>query len=205
MVERRREQQHQSVAAPNRGTRRPRPSPAPPAIGSAAPDSTLHDCAIESMRHSTLLAEPSGVPSSKNARRYQSPSQPCSSSAPRSCVHVRSPAVGSARVAPRFGDRDEPGERAVQEPPQPDALALALLADAVHPVVPVAGADQRQAVGADARGCSRSPPRSVRTAFRSRADARAGSRRRAARARSGGPSRYGTVSSSTAWSPVTAR
>jgi hypothetical protein len=32
---------------------------------SAAPDSTLHDCAIESMRHSTLLAEPSGVPSSK--------------------------------------------------------------------------------------------------------------------------------------------
>ena len=42
---------------------------------------TAQDCAIESMRHSSLAAEPSGVPSSKNARRYQSPSQPSRSSA----------------------------------------------------------------------------------------------------------------------------
>ena len=34
-------------------------------IGSAAREITLHDCAIESMRHSLFEAEPSGVPSSK--------------------------------------------------------------------------------------------------------------------------------------------
>jgi hypothetical protein len=50
----------------------------------AAPDRTLHDWAIESIRHSTFVAEPSGVPSSKKARRYQSPSQPWRSSARRS-------------------------------------------------------------------------------------------------------------------------
>ena len=37
--------------------------------------------AIESILHSALMAEPSGVPSSKKARRYQSPSQPAPSSA----------------------------------------------------------------------------------------------------------------------------
>ena len=30
---------------------------------------------MESIRHSSFVADPSGVPSSKNARRYQSPSQ----------------------------------------------------------------------------------------------------------------------------------
>ena len=43
--------------------------------GSAAPEITPHDCAIESMRHSVFAADPSGVPSSKYALRYQSPSQ----------------------------------------------------------------------------------------------------------------------------------
>ena len=33
--------------------------------GLAAPEITPQDCAIESMRHSMLEAEPSGVPSSK--------------------------------------------------------------------------------------------------------------------------------------------
>ena len=37
----------------------------------------------------------------------------------------------------------------MQQPAQPDALAPALLAHPVHAVVPVAAADQRQAVGAD--------------------------------------------------------
>jgi hypothetical protein len=32
---------------------------------SAAPDITLHDCAIESMTHSLLETDPKGVPSSK--------------------------------------------------------------------------------------------------------------------------------------------
>ena len=36
----------------------------------------------------------------------------------------------------------------MQEPREPDALALTLVADAVHAIVPVAGADQRQAMRA---------------------------------------------------------
>ena len=41
----------------------------------AAPDNTAQLCAIESILHSVFAAEPSGVPSSKYPRRYQSPSQ----------------------------------------------------------------------------------------------------------------------------------
>ena len=52
--------------------------------GSAAPDNTAHDWAIESIRHSSLSFEPSQVPSSNVARRYHSPSQASRSSASRS-------------------------------------------------------------------------------------------------------------------------
>ncbi len=41
---------------------------------SPAPDSTDQLCAIESIWHSAFLLDPSGVPSSKYARRYHSPS-----------------------------------------------------------------------------------------------------------------------------------
>ena len=47
-----------------------------PRLESAAPLITPQDCATESMRHSGSAAEPSGVPSSKYARRYHSPSHP---------------------------------------------------------------------------------------------------------------------------------
>src|ERR1700722_17369750 len=47
------------------------------------------------------------------------------------------------------GQRRERCQRRLQEPAESDALAFALLADAVHPVVPVAGAEQRQAVLSD--------------------------------------------------------
>ena len=60
------------------------------------------------------------------------------------------PGLGALGVALRLGDRREVAERLQQEPAEPDALALALLADAVHAVVPVAAEDQRQAVGAGA-------------------------------------------------------
>ena len=40
-------------------------------------------------------------------------------------------------------------QRGVQKPAEPDALAAARGADPVHAVVPVAGAEQRQAVRAD--------------------------------------------------------
>ena len=52
-------------------------------------------------------------------------------------------------VAASFRQRRERLECRVQEPAEPDALPLAVLADPVHAVVPVAGADQRQAVRAD--------------------------------------------------------
>ena len=45
------------------------------------PEMTAHDCAIESIRHSVFCRDPHGRPSSSNARRYHSPSQPCSSAA----------------------------------------------------------------------------------------------------------------------------
>src|SRR5215471_10117555 len=38
------------------------------------PEMTAQVWAMESIRHSSFCAEPSGVPSSKYARRYQSPS-----------------------------------------------------------------------------------------------------------------------------------
>ena len=42
----------------------------------------------------------------------------------------------------------EVGQRAVEEPAEPDALAATGRADTVHAVVPVAGAHQRESVGA---------------------------------------------------------
>ena len=44
---------------------------------------------MESIRHSSLVAEPSGAPSSKNPRRYQSPSQASRSSAAFKASRVR--------------------------------------------------------------------------------------------------------------------
>ncbi len=62
---------------------------------------------------------------------------------------MRPPALDAGPFAPRDGDRDHLGEHGMEEPAEPDALATPLVADPVHPVVPVAGADQRQAVRTD--------------------------------------------------------
>ena len=117
--------------------------------GAAAPESTAQDCAIASMRHSSLAAEPSGSPSSKKARRYQSPSHASRSSEarkPAACaVHFAARSVSPARLS----ERNEGGQRRVQEPAEPDAFARALFADAVHAVVPVAGSHQRKPVAAE--------------------------------------------------------
>ena len=152
MVERRREQQDEAVAAPDEilldrrhrplGTRRVRRRrTGRPTTGRSSRSGTR--CSA---------AEPSGVPSSKKARRYQSPSQPSRSSGPPQRLHVGPPALAASRVAAGLGDGGERGQDRVQEPAQPDALAPALVADAVHPVVPVAGPDERQPVRADRRG-----------------------------------------------------
>ena len=66
----------------------------------AAPESTPQDWAMASIRHSSFAAEPSGVPSSKKPRRYQSPSQASRSSEACSdgaCArHVAARAVSGA-------------------------------------------------------------------------------------------------------------
>src|SRR5439155_11092819 len=63
---------------------------------------------------------------------------------------VRAPLRGARLFTTSARQRRERAKRRVQEPAEPDALAFALLADPVHTVVPVARADQRQAVFADA-------------------------------------------------------
>src|SRR4029453_3094840 len=107
---------------------------------SAAPEITAHDCAIESIWHSSFDAEPSGVPSSKNARRYHSPPP---APAPRPAAIA--PASLRHRAAPT-GDRADCAAVGEEKPADPDALAASLAPDAIHAVVPVARPDQREAV-----------------------------------------------------------
>jgi hypothetical protein len=57
-------------------------------------------------------------------------------------------ARGALDVADPLAQGGAVGQRGAQEPAEPHALAAALQAEAVHAVVPVAAADQRQAVGA---------------------------------------------------------
>jgi hypothetical protein len=64
-------------------------------------------------------------------------------------MRVLSPARRAA-VGPACVRNDhEATERRVEEPSEPHALASPPVADAVHPVVPITGADQRQAMLAD--------------------------------------------------------
>src|ERR1700692_957830 len=55
---------------------------------------------------------------------------------------VFSSRVGNFRKLPQDG---------MEEPAKPNAFSLAALADAVHPIIPVPGADQRKAVTSDAK------------------------------------------------------
>ncbi len=163
--------------------------------GSPAPDRTAHDWAIESILHSALAAEPSGVPSSKKARRYQSPSQPSRSSARSSAVMCARQRLGADTLASRFGDRYERRERDVQEPAEPDALA-ACRRDRRGPCRrssrPSPSAADR---ACRCRGFGRARPRSVRTTTRRPATFPAGSTHRSDRAAASGPSMYVTSSS----------
>ena len=90
------------------------------------------------------------MPSSNQARRYQAPSQACSFEVVAQCVAASPRSVRQRAASPCA--RGQPAKRVqhvVQEEAEPDAFALPLLADAVHAVVPVAGAHQRQAVLAE--------------------------------------------------------
>src|SRR5262249_31409391 len=61
------------------------------------------------------------------------------------------PAVRPLGIAAGTGQIGKGTQTGDQEPADPDALALATGADAVHAVVPVAGAHQRQAVRTEAQ------------------------------------------------------
>ena len=60
--------------------------------------------------------------------------------------------TAAVSAAPRaLGDGREAQQRGVQEPAEPNAFAAPRDADPIHAVVPIAGAEQRQAVRADCK------------------------------------------------------
>ena len=83
--------------------------------GSAAPDMTAQDWAIESIRHSSLAAEPSGVPSSNHARRYQPPSQASRSERLLQRRSLAAPLRRALRFAARFRHRSKGGQATCAE------------------------------------------------------------------------------------------
>ena len=118
--------------------------------GSAAPEITLQDCAIESIRHSLFATEPSGVPSSKIGAPIPIaiPSfafRPLSR-ARRRARAKRARLLGFAASVGQFG---ETRQRGVEKPRHPHAFAGAVFADPVHAVIPIARSHQRQAVRAN--------------------------------------------------------
>ena len=62
---------------------------------------------------------------------------------------LTAPAGGALGVAARLHDPGEVTQDLREEPSQPHALAAALMPNAVHAVIPVAGADERQSMRAD--------------------------------------------------------
>ena len=171
--------------------------------GSAAPESTAQDCAIESIRHSSLAAEPErravvepaaaipvAVPGLALERTLAARSA-CARHAAARAVSPRASASGAKSL-----------ERRVQEPAEPDALALA----AVRRRGSCRRSSRRcRSAAARARrprGWHRGRARSARTACRRRPRPSAGRSCRARRRCSSWPSRNGTTSSSTAASPV---
>ncbi len=116
--------------------------------GEAMPDSTDQLCAIESMRHSSLRL--SRAACHRRTRRGDTRRRP------RRAVPARR-AAWLTSLSQRCANASSPCSRATSakrlqhlagEEAQPHAFAAAGLADPVHAVVPVAAADQRQAVHA---------------------------------------------------------
>ena len=61
------------------------------------------------------------------------------------------PDRGAAGFTSGIGQGSKCVQRRIQQPAQPDALALARFTDAVHSIVPVAGSDQRQAMSTEGK------------------------------------------------------
>ena len=98
MIERRREQTHEAIVlvAPEGAPRIP--SPARARAGQPTPKSPPTIAASESICASWLVCEPSGEPSSKNPRKYHSPSQQDASTALCHFRRARPPSRGDSRL-----------------------------------------------------------------------------------------------------------
>ena len=121
--------------------------------GSPSPDSTLQDWAMESIRHSSDCA--SRAACRRRSSRGDTIRRPSRRSRARffSCVDMVAPGLGAPGVAAR-ARRSARSRRSVFSRNQPSQTLSprAVVADAVHAVVPVAAEDQRQAVR---RRCAR--------------------------------------------------
>ena len=69
------------------------------------------------------------------------------------CVGVHRPFFRARRLVARQRQRRERRQRRIQEPSEPDAFALALFADAVHAVVPVARPDEWKPMPPQRQAC----------------------------------------------------
>ena len=136
---------------------------------------TAQDCGKESMRASVFACEPSGEPSSKNARRYQSPSHAKSSIASLNIallaratratdVPVRV-SQSTARTSPRPRTRNQASQTLSPCP---------FDAHVIHAVVPIAIAEQAANRGSRAARRVRGPAGNVPTEARCAVETSAG-------------------------------
>ena len=184
--------------------RRRRPSRGAPASASAAPEITPTTARSNRCGTPRSTADPSGVPSSKNARRYHSPSQASSSTAASSAVacarhalraSAARRALGRAPPTPtRIAWRNQASQTLSPRPSAPTRFIPSFQSP-----VPISGSPWLP----DARGCDRARARSARTASPAPRTRAARSSASCSPAASRGPSRNGTVSSRTPASPVT--
>ena len=150
-----------------------------------------------------LARSPSRAACRRRSRRADTSRRPRPRARARLAARRRALASrGARRVAACVGKRRERDERRVEKPAEPDAFAPAVFADAVHAVVPVAGADQRQAVAPTCQAGIEAAGAVLEQRADLVGDRRAGRSCRARRPADAAPSRNGTISSSTAASPV---
>ncbi len=173
--------------------------------GLATPDMTAQDWAIESIRHSSLAAEPIGVPSSNQARRYQPPSQASRSSAFCSAEACSRHFVARAASPRDFGHRRKGGQGHVRKPGQPDAFALAALSRPCSCRRSSRRLRSAEGRGRRARGSRRGQARNARRRSPFLSETAGAKKLASSPSFSAGPSRKGAASSRSEASPVASR
>ncbi len=146
LVERRIQQLDERMVPPNEVADPPRPWPC--ASVRHRPPLRAQTSFVESNRSGIRHCSRTPAASRHRSRRGDTilPSQPCCSIFSRSSRRLRLAALGEDRSSSHACHFRELHENVIQEKSQPDTFASALSADHVHPVVPVTGADERQAV-----------------------------------------------------------